>query len=41
MVDLAMIDASILRHGVPAGESLTVGDWLHVMPYSDAVQLYV
>jgi 5'-nucleotidase/5'-nucleotidase/UDP-sugar diphosphatase len=39
-VDLAMIDASILRRGVPIGAPLTVGDWHQVMPYTDTVQLY-
>lgn len=40
-VDLAMIDASILRRGVPIGAPLTIGDWYQVMPYSDSIQIYL
>ena len=39
-VDFAMIDASVLRAGVAAGETLTYGDWFNIMPYADTIRLY-
>jgi 2',3'-cyclic-nucleotide 2'-phosphodiesterase (5'-nucleotidase family) len=38
-VDLAMIDRSVVRCGLPAGGGLTWGDWYRVMPYVDTVRL--
>lgn len=38
-VDLAMIDSSVVRSGLPAGGVLTQGDWLRVMPYADTIRL--
>lgn len=36
--DLAMIDASVVRDGLPSGP-LTLADWFNVMPYADTVRL--
>jgi 2',3'-cyclic-nucleotide 2'-phosphodiesterase (5'-nucleotidase family) len=38
-VDLAMIDSSVVRSGLPATGVLTRGDWLRVMPYADTIRL--
>jgi 5'-nucleotidase / UDP-sugar diphosphatase len=38
-VDLAMIDSSVVRCGLPADGWLTWGDWYRVMPYADTVRL--
>lgn len=38
-VDLAMIDGSVVRSGLPAGGLLTQGDWFRVMPYADTIRL--
>lgn len=38
-VELAMIDRSVVRCGLPAGGGLTWGDWYQVMPYADTVRL--
>ncbi len=37
--DMAMIDSSVVRSGLPAGGPLTRGDWLRVMPYADTIRL--
>lgn len=37
--DLAMIDSSVVRSGLPAGSVLTRGDWFQVMPYADTIRL--
>ncbi len=37
-VDFAMIDASCIASGLPAGE-LTFGDWFAVTPFADTIQL--
>lgn len=39
-VDLAMIDSSVVRCGLPDRGVLTWGDWYRVMPYADTVRLY-
>jgi 2',3'-cyclic-nucleotide 2'-phosphodiesterase (5'-nucleotidase family)/formiminotetrahydrofolate cyclodeaminase len=39
-VDVAMIDSSSLYDGLPAGGSLTFGDWFKVMPFADTIRLY-
>jgi 2',3'-cyclic-nucleotide 2'-phosphodiesterase (5'-nucleotidase family) len=39
-VDLAAIDASSVRCGLPVGGELTFGDWFTLMPYTDAVRLF-
>jgi 2',3'-cyclic-nucleotide 2'-phosphodiesterase (5'-nucleotidase family) len=39
-VNLTMIDASILTHGLRPGAPLTVEDWFRVMPFADAIRLY-
>jgi 2',3'-cyclic-nucleotide 2'-phosphodiesterase (5'-nucleotidase family) len=39
-VDLAAIDASILRSGLRRGGELTFGDWFDLMPYADTIRLY-
>ena len=39
-VDLAAIDASSARCGLPVGGELTFGDWFELMPYADTVRLY-
>ncbi len=38
-VDLAMIDSSVVRSGLPADSVLTRRDWFRVMPYADTVRL--
>lgn len=38
-VDLAAIDASSIYCGLPAGRTLTFGDWFRLMPYADTVRL--
>jgi 2',3'-cyclic-nucleotide 2'-phosphodiesterase (5'-nucleotidase family) len=38
-VDLAMIDRSVVRCGLPDSGVLTWGDWYRVMPYADTVRL--
>lgn len=37
-VDFAMIDASVVRAGLPAGD-LTFADWFALMPYADTLRL--
>jgi 2',3'-cyclic-nucleotide 2'-phosphodiesterase (5'-nucleotidase family) len=37
--DLAMVDSSVVRSGLPAGGVLTRGDWFRVMPYADTIRL--
>lgn len=39
-VDLALIDSSVVRAGLPVGSRLTVEDWFQVMPHADQVRLY-
>jgi 2',3'-cyclic-nucleotide 2'-phosphodiesterase (5'-nucleotidase family) len=39
-VDLAAVDASSIRRGLPAGGELTFGHWFELMPYADTVCLY-
>ncbi len=38
-VDVAMIDASSARCGLPVGDDLTFGDWFNLMPFADALCL--
>ena len=35
-----MIDSSVVRCGLPAHDSLTLGDWFKVMPFADTIRLY-
>ncbi len=37
--DLAIIDASSVRIGLPVGRELTFGDWFNVMPFADMLRL--
>lgn len=39
-VDLAMIDASVLRAGLPDHKQLTIEDWFRVMPFADSIECY-
>jgi 2',3'-cyclic-nucleotide 2'-phosphodiesterase (5'-nucleotidase family) len=39
-VDLAMIDSSCLRRGLPVGEQLTYGDWFNLMPFADTIRFF-
>ncbi|HEY53247.1 MAG TPA: bifunctional metallophosphatase/5'-nucleotidase [Caldilineae bacterium] len=39
-VDLAFVDASSARVGVPVGDEITFGDWFNVMPFADTIALY-
>lgn len=39
-VDLAILDASDVRRGLPAGGELSFGDWFNVMPFADTITLY-
>jgi 5'-nucleotidase/5'-nucleotidase/UDP-sugar diphosphatase len=36
---LAVIDASCVCQGLPAGSTLTFGDWFDLMPYADTIRL--
>jgi 2',3'-cyclic-nucleotide 2'-phosphodiesterase (5'-nucleotidase family) len=38
-VDLAMVDSSVIRNGLPGSGVLTKGDWHAVMPYADTICL--
>lgn len=38
-VDLAVLDASSVRCGLPAGSELTFGDWFNLMPFVDTIHL--
>ena len=38
-VDLAILDASNVRCGLPAGGKLTFGDWFNLMPFVDTIRL--
>jgi 5'-nucleotidase/UDP-sugar diphosphatase len=38
--DLAAIDASSVRGGLPLGSELTFGHWFALMPYADTVRLH-
>ncbi len=38
--DLAFVDSSCARVGVPVGDELTFGDWFNVMPFADTISLY-
>jgi 5'-nucleotidase / UDP-sugar diphosphatase len=40
IVDVAMIDASVVRAGLPAREHLTIEDWYRTMPFADSIQCY-
>jgi hypothetical protein len=39
-VDLAFVDATCARIGVPVNSELTFGDWFNVMPFADTISLY-
>ena len=39
VVDLGMIDSSVVRNGLPSSGLLTRGDWFQVMPYADTIRL--
>jgi len=39
-VDLAVVDASVMRRGLPIGEELTFGDWFDLMPFADVLRVY-
>ena len=36
-VDIAIVDASCVRTGLPVGGELTFGDWFEVMPFADTL----
>ena len=38
-VDLAILDAADVRRGLPAGDTLTFGDWFNLMPFADTIRL--
>ncbi|MDX1414907.1 MAG: 5'-nucleotidase C-terminal domain-containing protein, partial [Candidatus Promineifilaceae bacterium] len=38
-VDLALIDASAVRRGLPVGGILTYGDWFDLMPFADVLRV--
>lgn len=38
-VDLAVLDASSVRCGLPVGGELTFGDWFNLMPFADTIRL--
>ena len=37
--DLALIDASIMRRGLPVGGDLSFGDWFNLMPFADILRI--
>ena len=39
-VDLAFVDSTCTRIGVPVSGELTFGDWFNVMPFADTISLY-
>ncbi len=39
-VDLAVVDASVMRCGLPVGEELTFGDWFDLMPFADVLRIF-
>jgi 5'-nucleotidase / UDP-sugar diphosphatase len=39
-VDLALVDASVLRRGLDPGGTLTFGDWFNIMPFADTLRIY-
>jgi 5'-nucleotidase / UDP-sugar diphosphatase len=39
-VDLALVDASVLRRGLEPGSMLTFGDWFNIMPFADTLRIY-
>jgi len=39
-VDLAVVDASLVRCGLPVGDELTFGDWFDLMPFADVLRIY-
>jgi len=38
-VDLAFVDATCIRTGIPVNGVLTLGDWFNVMPFADTIRL--
>ncbi len=38
-VDLAVVDQSTVRCGLPVGGELVFGDWFNVMPFADTIRL--
>ena len=39
-VDLAVVDASVMRCGLPVGDELTFGDWFNLMPFVDVLRIF-
>jgi 2',3'-cyclic-nucleotide 2'-phosphodiesterase (5'-nucleotidase family) len=39
-VDLAFVDSSSARVGVPVAGEITFGDWFNVMPFADTISLF-
>lgn len=39
-VDLAMVDAADIHAGLEEGPTVTLGQWLHIMPFADTIQLF-
>ncbi|RME81711.1 MAG: bifunctional metallophosphatase/5'-nucleotidase [Caldilineae bacterium] len=38
-VDLAFVDATCIRTGIPIGGTVTFGQWFNVMPFADTIRL--
>ena len=38
-VDLALVDASVVRRGLPIGHDLSFGDWFDLMPFADVLRV--
>ncbi len=38
-VDLALVDASAVRSGLPVGGELHFGDWFNIMPFADVLRV--
>lgn len=38
-VDFAVVDASSIRCGLPAGGPITFGDWFDIMPFADTIRI--
>jgi 2',3'-cyclic-nucleotide 2'-phosphodiesterase (5'-nucleotidase family) len=38
-VDLALVDTSVVRRGLPVGGELTFGEWFNLMPFADVLRM--
>ena len=38
-VDLALVDTTVIRRGLPIGGDLSFGDWFNLMPFADVLRI--